>query len=257
MRGIYLSDKILIPLLSYNYGRYLPECLESILLQTHKNWKVVVRDPGSIDNTEQVISYYTRKDSRITYIREKDFLTIGAARNRTINENPHFPIIAYHDVDDIMMPDRLELSIKALSDSNIIYGNGKCFGLHNNISTSFPYVNFKLLSHYNLISGGSVCFRRNVWKSVGGFYEGDDIHEDHDFWLRVAKAGFKFKYINKILYHYRVHSKSITHRMKRKHAIERDPIKGIILQLLSKSWKIYNSINSSYFITRMRIGDDN
>lgn len=227
-----MSDKILIPLLCYNYGRFLPECLESIIIQTHKNWKVVVRDPGSTDNTEQVMSRYTRKDSRITYIREKGPLTIGAARNKTIKENQHFQIIAYHDTDDIMMPDRLKWSIQYINDSHIVYGNGKCFGLSHNINNSFPYVNFKLLSHLNLVSGGSVCFRRNVWRSVGGFYEGDDLHEDHDFWLRAAKAGFKFKYINKIFYLYRVHSKSITHRMKRKQVIEHNPIRKTILRLL-------------------------
>lgn len=240
---IYLSDKILIPLLCYNYGRYLPECLESILLQTHKNWKVVVRDPGSTDNTNQVMYHYIEKDLRITYIRENGPLTVGAARNRTINENPDFPIIAYHDVDDIMMPDRLERSIKALRDSHICYGNTRRFGLKHNIHKSFPYINYKFLLHLNLIKGGTVCFRRKVWKTVDGFYEGEDIWIDYDFWRRVAKARFKFKYLNQILILQRSHSKSITRRTRTKRPTEHNKIKIIIFHLLSKSWQTYNSIH--------------
>ena len=147
-----MVEKILIPLLCYNYGRYLPECLESIIQQTYKNWKVVIRDPESTDNTKQIMAYYTRKDSRITYIREKGPLTIGSARNKTITENQDFPIIAYHDVDDIMMPDRLRHSIQAIKDSHIIYGNAKNFGSNNKISDTLPYVNYNFLVQRNLIT---------------------------------------------------------------------------------------------------------
>lgn len=261
-----MSDKILIPLLCYNYGRFLPECLESILRQTHKNWKIVVRDPGSTDNTKKVMSYYTRKDSRISYIREKGPLKIGTARNRTIKENPDFTLIAYHDVDDIMIHDRLELSIKALSDSHIVYGNSKNFGLRHNIITSFPYVNFKLLLQQNIIIAPTVCFRSNVWRYVGGFDENMHRASDYDFWIRVAKAGFTFKYLNQILTLYRIHSKSITPHQSRsiahklafvkeieipdvayarnKHTTEhRDTKAVILLSFFSIFWRRYKSIS--------------
>lgn len=239
-----MTDKILIPLLCYNYSKFLPECLESILRQTHKNWKVVVRDPGSTDNTKKLMSYYTKKDSRINYIREKCQFSQGGSRNKTINENPDFHIIAYHDVDDIMMPDRLEQSIKALSDSHIVYGNARKFGQKHYFYKPFPYVNYKLLYHGNMICGGTVCFRRNVWVNVGGFYEKEDIYEDYEFWLRAAKAGFKFKYLNQILVLNRFHSKSIMHKVRsnqieKKYPTEHKTIKKITLRLLSKAWQMY------------------
>ena len=252
-----MSDKILIPLLCYNYGRFLSECLDSIIRQTYKNWKVVVRDPQSTDETEQVMSQYVEKDSRITYIRETGSLTVGAARNRTINENPKFPIIAYHDIDDIMMPDRLKRSIEAISDSDLIYGNMRAFGLHHNLKTSFPYVNFKLLLNYNFINAPTVCFRYEVWKVVCGFDESMRSASDYDFWLRATKVGFKFKYLNQVLTLYRIHSKSITklqskhinifHREGRetpdmvyarsKHTSKRVGVGTAILWLLAHAWQ--------------------
>ncbi len=214
------------------------------------------------------MSHYTRKDSRITYIREKAPLTVGAARNRTISENPHFPIIAYHDVDDIMMSDRLKLSIKGLSNSHVVYGNAKCFGLRHDISYSFPYMNFKILFQKNRVHASTTCFRREVWRCVNGFDESMYRGSDYDFWLRIAKVGFKFEYLNQILTLHRIHSKSITQHesrfikfprsihilvvgektpadiyAKKKHPTEhRDTKTVIILLLLSFLWRKYSSI---------------
>ena len=65
------EQRILIPLLCYNYGRFLPQCLNSIISQTYKNWTVVLRDPQSSDNTEEVMKNYVKTDPRINYVREK------------------------------------------------------------------------------------------------------------------------------------------------------------------------------------------
>lgn len=250
-----MIEKILVPILCYNYGRFLSECLDSILRQTYQDWKVVVRNPQSTDETDQVMSRYVKKDSRITYIKEAGPLSIGAARNRTIKENPDFPIIAYHDVDDIMIPDRLERSIRGIRDSDLIYGNMRAFGVHHKVITSFPYVNFKLLLNYNLINSPTVCFRYEVWKVVCGFDESMKNACDYDFLLRVAKAGFKFKYLNQILTLYRTHLDSITSRETRnmdivqmkeipvikyarsKHTSKHMGIRTAILYLLAKTWK--------------------
>jgi glycosyltransferase involved in cell wall biosynthesis len=208
------GPRILIPLLCYNYGRFLQDCLDSILNQTYNNWQVVVRDPQSSDNTEKVMLNYTKKDSRITYIKEYGQLSPAEARNKTIFENKDFEIIAYHDVDDIMMPRRLELSVNSLRSSDLVYGNAKNFGAVNSCVHSSPYVNFELLMAENRIYASSVCFRYKVWKMINGFDESENLFgsDDYDFWLRATKAGFKFKYIYQPIIRYRVHPASITKR---------------------------------------------
>jgi len=136
------KQRVLIPLLSYNYGRFLKRCLDSIIAQTYDDWKVVVRDPQSSDNTEKVMRNYVKMDSRINYVKESRPLSTAEARNKTISENPDFEIIAYQDVDDIMMPRRLELSVKYLRFSDIVYGIAKNFGSDTSFTKSLAYVNF-------------------------------------------------------------------------------------------------------------------
>lgn len=229
-------------MLCYNYGRFLTRCLDSIINQTYKNWKVVVRDPQSFDNTEKVMLSYVKLDSRISYIKEDNPLSPAEARNKTISENPDFEIIAYHDVDDIMMPRRLELSVKNLRFSDIVYGNAKNFGLKNSINKSWSYVNFELLMQGNKIVAPTACFRKNVWKIINGFDESTAAFgaDDYDFWLRAAKAKFKFKFIHQLISMYRVHRSSISLRFepeqglsaiysRKKHQKTKMPFKMIVL----------------------------
>lgn len=204
------QEVVLIPLLCFDYGRFLPDCLNSIINQTYSNWKVVVRDPGSSDNTEEIMRKYVKMDPRINYVKEKDPLSVPQARNKTIRENPSYEIVAYHDVDDIMAPRRLELSVKKLRSCDLVYGNARTFGAWTHAYNSWPYVNSDLLMLSDEIVDITVCFKRNVWKIINGFDESMRVASDYDFWLRAAHAGFKFKYIPSPLSFYRLHKKSLT-----------------------------------------------
>src|SRR5438094_3455630 len=43
---------------NYNYGRFLPEAIDSALNQTYRNTEVIVVDDGSTDNSRQIIARY-------------------------------------------------------------------------------------------------------------------------------------------------------------------------------------------------------
>lgn len=54
---------ILIP--SFNYARYLPTALDSILAQTFEDYEVIVSDDASTDNSAEILRRYAACDSRI------------------------------------------------------------------------------------------------------------------------------------------------------------------------------------------------
>ena len=56
---------VLIP--TYNYARYLPEAIESVLEQDLRDLEVLISDDGSTDGSAEVIACYAAKDSRIRF----------------------------------------------------------------------------------------------------------------------------------------------------------------------------------------------
>ncbi|HEY5234029.1 MAG TPA: glycosyltransferase family 2 protein [Verrucomicrobiae bacterium] len=56
---------VLIP--TYNYARYLPEAIESILGQDYQDFELLISDDCSTDNSAEVIARYAAKDNRIRF----------------------------------------------------------------------------------------------------------------------------------------------------------------------------------------------
>jgi glycosyltransferase involved in cell wall biosynthesis len=53
----------------FNRAEYLPRALDSILNQTYANFRLVLLDDGSSDETERIAREYAARDPRVTYIR--------------------------------------------------------------------------------------------------------------------------------------------------------------------------------------------
>jgi glycosyltransferase involved in cell wall biosynthesis len=56
---------VLVP--TYNYGRYLPETIESVLAQDFQDFELIIVDDCSRDNSAAVIKHYAGLDDRIRY----------------------------------------------------------------------------------------------------------------------------------------------------------------------------------------------
>ena len=104
---------ILIPF--KNTEQFLPECLASILAQTHSDWEVIAVNDHSTDKSEKVVRSFSQKDSRIKVYENKGHGIIPALRAAYANASGNF--ITRMDSDDIMQPNRLAVMVKALQDS--------------------------------------------------------------------------------------------------------------------------------------------
>ena len=61
---------ILIPV--YNTSEYLPECMDSVLSQSFRDFEVVLLDDGSTDNSGQLCDEYAQKDDRVRVIHKQN-----------------------------------------------------------------------------------------------------------------------------------------------------------------------------------------
>lgn len=52
----------------YNVGKYLRECIESVIAQTYTDWELILIDDGSTDDSASICDEYANKDSRIKVV---------------------------------------------------------------------------------------------------------------------------------------------------------------------------------------------
>ena len=87
---------VIIPV--YNCEKYLPMCLDSIILQTYDNLEIICVDDGSKDKSLKVLQKYAQKDARIKIITQKN-QGQSAARNEGM-KHATGDYISFIDADD-------------------------------------------------------------------------------------------------------------------------------------------------------------
>ncbi len=92
---------ILVPI--YNVGRYLPQCLESILSQTFTDWECILVDDGSTDSSGKICDEFASKDNRFRVLHVKNG-GVASARNIAVKA-AEGKYIAFCDPDDWMDPE--------------------------------------------------------------------------------------------------------------------------------------------------------
>jgi glycosyltransferase involved in cell wall biosynthesis len=102
---------IVIPV--FNGENYLREAITSILLQSYRDFELVISDNASTDATESICRKFCLQDPRIRYIRQS--ANIGAARNFNIlvaeARGRYFKWMAH---DDVIAPSYMAVCVDAL-----------------------------------------------------------------------------------------------------------------------------------------------
>ena len=95
---------IIVPV--YNVAPWLRECLDSIAMQTLRDWECVCVDDGSTDESGVILDEYAAKDPRFKVIHQAN-TGVSSARNRALDciSGRYFTFV---DGDDAIVPDSLE-----------------------------------------------------------------------------------------------------------------------------------------------------
>lgn len=101
---------IIIPI--FNVEKYLAECLNSILAQTHHQIEVILIDDGSTDSSGCIAEEYSRKDARIKVIHQKNG-GVSIARNTGLDVATG-DFVAFMDGDDWVDANWIESQLETL-----------------------------------------------------------------------------------------------------------------------------------------------
>ena len=103
-------SKLLIVIPAYNVGRYIEECILSVVNQTYTHIEILVVNDGSSDNTPDVIDKLAIQDKRIVPIHQQN-AGVSASRNIGIKASKGEYLI-FVDGDDYIAPDFVEYMLK-------------------------------------------------------------------------------------------------------------------------------------------------
>lgn len=194
----------------FNYGKYLPEALESILNQSWKRIEVIILDDGSTDTeTKKVLEKIqtTNYPIPVKVIRQSN-QGVVAARNNAISKARGKYIVAL-DADDKLDSSYIEKCVWILEtnpQTGLAYSNLKKFERSSEIY-KFGDFDLRKMKDWNQVPT-TACFRKVCWEETGGYKEVmKKGHEDWEFWLSIAEKGWEGKRIDEELMYYRVHSK--------------------------------------------------
>jgi glycosyltransferase involved in cell wall biosynthesis len=201
---------VIIP--AYNAAKYLQAAIESVIAQTFQDWRIVLVDDGSSDNTAAVVApFLDRLGSRMSYILQENS-GVSAARNAAMRASTS-EFIALLDADDVWLPCRLSASIEVLSarpQAGLAYGLitfidsegrvGKTFAGNRMHAEGFiaPYIYMRKVE----LPSPTITFRRRCIDEVGVFDESMRATEDRDLWLRIALR-YEVAFVPTVLAYYR------------------------------------------------------
>lgn len=198
---------------SHNYGRYLGQCLRSIISQTLKPSEILVIDDASVDDTETV----SRGFQEVSY-HPVDFCNGNRARNYGFSQAAS-DLVVFFDADNTMAPRFLErLHAALLSDPgadfaycdrmNVAEGDVSWYPEPMGRWRSRPF-DPHFLGRANYIDLASLLRSR----CFPGFDEGLRRYQDWDLWLNLVMVrGCRGVHVPEPLFYYRVHEESLSRR---------------------------------------------
>lgn len=214
---------VIVP--TFNCAQFLPEALDSILVQHYANLEIIVVDDGSRDSSADIAEGY---GPPVRVIRQKN-QGPAAARNRAAREAKG-TYLAFLDGDDLWLPGKLKAQVEYLlahPEAGIVYASFKRWRMNEaggypskeTVITSMQdggidencsgWIYHKLLLD-SMIHIITAMIPRTLFETLGGFDESLRVGEDYDFWLRASRLVQAHKLTRDVAL-YRVNPASTTH----------------------------------------------
>jgi glycosyltransferase involved in cell wall biosynthesis len=210
----------------YNTDKYLSECIESVLAQTHQNWEYILVNNCSTDCSAEIAQRYLAKDRRIRLINNNNFLTqvqnYNHALRQIASDSKYCKIV---QADDWIFPECISSMVKAASfNSSVgIVGAYRLYGRRiSNVGLPWDrkvipgkdLCRMQLMDDYHFVgSPTSVLFRSEIIKSRDPFYKEDRFFEDIEACYDILQS-WDFSFVHQVLMFERSDNESISSQVR-------------------------------------------
>jgi succinoglycan biosynthesis protein ExoO len=217
---------------NYNGERHLADALRSILAQSLTELEVLLVDDASRDRSVAIAEAIAATDSRLRILRLASNVGPAAARNHAIAAS-RGTWIAVVDSDDYIHPERLQrlVTVAEADDADIVADDQLVFDddhrapprrlLGRALTSAASWITpvqyaraNRLLARATPLGYLKPLIRASMLTEQHVRYNEDlRIAEDYDLILRLLVRGARFRLLPELLYFYRRHDASISHRL--------------------------------------------
>jgi glycosyltransferase involved in cell wall biosynthesis len=258
MKSLLIS--IIIP--AYKAEKYIDNALNSIQAQTHTEWELIVVEDAFNDRTAVIVEEFSQRNSNnsVSYLRHDINKGLAATRNTGI-KTARGTYIALLDHDDVWQPQHLKNLVLALSQDNsdIAYTTVSMFNDAEHITGTFGPTEKEMLDFpfslfwRNFIVPSSVVMRKSVFEEIGFFEENMRSCEDYEYWLRMARSGYRFSHVDGHSCLYRRHESSLSQNLELMLKLELDIVKSNLdWEIISADNKQQRVLNLTDYILRVQ-----
>lgn len=190
----------------YNCASTLDEALDSLYNQTFQDFKIILCDDGSSDNTYQVAKSHADAHDNIILIRNVKNMGLNYTLNRCL-EYADTEYCARMDGDDISLPTRFEKEVKFLDEHPefaIVTTPMKYFDAGGifRVGTGGREPKLTDFPKASPFCHAPCMVRKEAYDAVDGYTVDKKLlrEEDYHLWIKMYKAGYRGYTIDEALY---------------------------------------------------------
>jgi rhamnosyltransferase len=229
------APTIVIVLSSYNGEEFIAQQIDSIRRQTHRDWKLLVRDDGSSDRTVDTVQGLIEVDDRISLVSDArgnlgPAASFGVLLERALHTDADYFALA--DQDDVWLPTKLARELELMqrqveatkpilvhTDLSVVHKDLRL--LHRSLLAyqglrHLPDSPLNTLLIQNFVTGCTTLFNRALLQVVVPVPK----VIMHDWWLALCSAALgEILYLSEPTVLYRQHGRNTLGSVGRRKAL--------------------------------------
>lgn len=200
---------------NYNNGKYIAECLDSVLNQDYPNIEIILVDDSSTDESLAIIQPYLKKYPNLKFFKNETNLGVGYAKKRCIDE-ANGVFLGIVDADD-----KIELhAVSAMAAEHVTHPNASL--IYSNLYycdsslnvTGLKKIKQVPLKQYDFFNQDGyishfTTFKKAAYLKTKGINTNLKRADDQDLFCSLYDVGDAIL-IDKPLYYYRIHKDGVS-----------------------------------------------
>lgn len=268
-----LSPLVSVIVPNYNHHLYLPERIESILVQEFQDFELILLDDCSPDSSVEVLERY-RSNPRVSHICINEANSGSTfkqwAKGISLARGEYIWIAESDDSADprllgTIVKHLLEtpLAVLGFCNSFIIDGQGKncasdldkddnCQKKYT-VHDGMEFLRRKMIYSNRIYNASAVVFKKSAWKGVDQEYLGYRFMGDQIFWMELLRQG-NIVWVHRKYNRFRVHENKVTPRARQEGLDFEEQLRFVsyVKRQYSISFGTYICLLGGIFIDLMR-----